>query len=159
LPQFFFTLNQEVVISLQIQELSAEDVERQINKFTDFLYQHLGPYRDEKQAIYKSFQYYLKESGGGNVFTATNEESELLGVCVVLNTNMAHFLPEKFLIYIAVSSEARGRGLGTKLIQFVQDKLGSDICLHVEKNNPAKKLYERCGFTNKYEEMRFHPNG
>jgi len=28
------------------------------------------------------------------------------------------------------------------------------IALHVEPDNPAKKLYERLGFTNKYLEMR-----
>ena len=29
-----------------------------------------------------------------------------------------------------------------------------DVALHVEPDNPAKKLYERLGFTNKYLEMR-----
>jgi len=29
-----------------------------------------------------------------------------------------------------------------------------DIALHVEANNPAKKLYEKPGFTNPYLEMR-----
>jgi ribosomal protein S18 acetylase RimI-like enzyme len=28
------------------------------------------------------------------------------------------------------------------------------IALHVEPDNPARKLYERIGFTNKYLEMR-----
>ena len=29
-----------------------------------------------------------------------------------------------------------------------------DIALHVEPDNPAKILYEKLGFTNKYLEMR-----
>jgi ribosomal-protein-alanine N-acetyltransferase len=29
-----------------------------------------------------------------------------------------------------------------------------NIALHVEPNNPAKILYEKLGFTNKYLEMR-----
>ncbi|HAB28956.1 MAG TPA: GNAT family N-acetyltransferase, partial [Xanthomarina gelatinilytica] len=29
-----------------------------------------------------------------------------------------------------------------------------DVALHVEPNNPAIKLYESLGFTNKYLEMR-----
>jgi ribosomal protein S18 acetylase RimI-like enzyme len=31
------------------------------------------------------------------------------------------------------------------------------VALHVEPDNPAKKLYERLGFTNKYLEMRYQP--
>jgi len=32
------------------------------------------------------------------------------------------------------------------------------IALHVEPNNPAKGLYEKLGFTNKYLEMRYIKN-
>jgi ribosomal-protein-alanine N-acetyltransferase len=31
-----------------------------------------------------------------------------------------------------------------------------NIALHVEPDNPAKNLYERMGFTNKYLEMRLN---
>ncbi len=30
-----------------------------------------------------------------------------------------------------------------------------DVKLHVEYDNPAKRLYERLGMTSKYAEMRF----
>jgi len=30
-----------------------------------------------------------------------------------------------------------------------------DVKLHVEYDNPAKRLYERIGFKNKYADMRF----
>jgi ribosomal protein S18 acetylase RimI-like enzyme len=69
---------------------------------------------------------------------------------------MQGFLPQHFLVYIAVDPEARGQGVGKKLLDFVKMNLSGDICLHVEADNPARRLYEREGFTNKYLEMRFH---
>ena len=32
-----------------------------------------------------------------------------------------------------------------------------DLALHVEYDNPAKRLYERLGFRSKYAEMRYQP--
>lgn len=67
------------------------------------------------------------------------------------------FLPENFLVYIAVNPGLRGMGIGKKIINFAKDDLNGAICLHVEPDNPARKLYEREGFTNKYLEMRYEP--
>lgn len=67
------------------------------------------------------------------------------------------FLPENFLVYIAVDPTRRGLGIGKKILNYAQEELKGSICLHVEPDNPARKLYEREGFTNKYLEMRYHP--
>ena len=133
--RLIFTRIEEVVISLQIRELEAENVRDQLEDLTEFLYEYLGPYRDDKKAIYKSFRYYLQDSGGGNVFEVTDANETRLGLSVILNTNMADFLPEKFLVYIAVSSDARGQGIGTKFIKHIQEQLGTNICLHGHLSN------------------------
>lgn len=70
---------------------------------------------------------------------------------------MKKFVPENFLVYIAVSEQARGRGIGGQLIDRVQEELNSSICLHVEHDNPAANLYKRKNFTNKYLEFRYEP--
>jgi len=41
-------------------------------------------------------------------------------------------------------------------MQAALDKARGSIALHVEPDNPARKLYEALGFTNKYLEMRLH---
>jgi ribosomal-protein-alanine N-acetyltransferase len=45
--------------------------------------------------------------------------------------------------------------MGKKLMQSTIDNSEGDIALHVEKDNPAKFLYEKMGFTNPYLEMRW----
>lgn len=52
---------------------------------------------------------------------------------------------------IALMPEARGRGLGGALLDAVLRQagaLGADkVSIHVEQNNPARRLYARLGFT------------
>jgi len=53
-----------------------------------------------------------------------------------------------YIDYLAASPQARGRGIGTKLIAFARDNLATRyLMLEVYKNNPkAQALYERLGF-------------
>jgi ribosomal protein S18 acetylase RimI-like enzyme len=63
------------------------------------------------------------------------------------------------LVYIAVDKQYRGKGIGKQLMQEVMQQTNGGIALHVEPDNPAKFLYEKLGFTNKYLEMRYvHPS-
>ena len=59
------------------------------------------------------------------------------------------------LVYIAVHGSQRGKGVGQQLIERAFEATEGDIALHVEPDNPARRLYERLGFTNKYLEMRW----
>ena len=50
---------------------------------------------------------------------------------------------------IALLPEFCGLGLGSQLITSVQEegrRTGKDVTIHVEKFNPALRLYERLGF-------------
>jgi ribosomal protein S18 acetylase RimI-like enzyme len=67
---------------------------------------------------------------------------------------MAGYIPENILVYIAVHAKTRGKGYGKKLMNKAIELADGDIALHVEPNNPAKFLYEKLGFENKYLEMR-----
>lgn len=53
------------------------------------------------------------------------------------------------LMDIALVAAHRGRGIGTALVQRVLEEAlsaGKPITLHVEADNPARRLYERFGF-------------
>ena len=47
------------------------------------------------------------------------------------------------------------RGIGGRLIEHCLGLCNGDVKLHVEYDNPAKRLYERLGFESKYAEMRW----
>jgi ribosomal protein S18 acetylase RimI-like enzyme len=49
----------------------------------------------------------------------------------------------------------RGKGVGSKIIRKGFELADGDVKLHVEYDNPAKRLYERLGMTTKYAEMRY----
>ncbi|MDV6374752.1 GNAT family N-acetyltransferase [Deinococcus arenicola] len=128
-------------------ELSAEDTQR----VAEFLHTHLDEYGDALEDI-QACLVYAKERGGS--VTYAEEDGEILGAVITNRTGMSRFIPENILVYIAVHGKTRGRGLGKQLMEMVLDNMEGSVALHVEAHNPAKKLYERLGFTNKYLEMR-----
>ncbi len=71
---------------------------------------------------------------------------------------MQGFVPENLLVYIATHNRFRGQGIGKKMMRLALETAEGNVALHVEPNNPAKILYEKLGFTNKYLEMRYHKN-
>lgn len=124
-------------------------------KIVDFLYQHLEQFRDDTDSINNAIEYALGESSrmGGFVIVAYFNE-EIAGVVVVNKTGMKGYIPENILVYIAVHTELRGKGLGKTLMEKALELAEGNIALHVEHDNPARFLYEKLGFSNKYLEYR-----
>ncbi|PKN72624.1 MAG: GNAT family N-acetyltransferase [Candidatus Cloacimonetes bacterium HGW-Cloacimonetes-3] len=121
-----------------------------------YLHEHLDKFTDAPSAISKSIDYaFSGESGKGGYLLLALEENELIGAVVINKTGMEEFIPEYLLVYIAVHKDWRGKGIGSKLIKHVFDTCKGAIALHVEYDNPAKRLYERLGFKSKYAEMRW----
>ncbi|TNE81271.1 MAG: GNAT family N-acetyltransferase [Bacteroidetes bacterium] len=125
-------------------------------RIAQFLFQHLGQYGDPKEHILKCLDYavgFYKHQGGFIVLA--EEGQEIIGAVVVNKTGMEDYIPENILVYIAVHEDHRGKGLGKILMEKALGFAKGSVALHVEPDNPAKKLYERLGFTNKYLEMRY----
>lgn len=127
------------------------------NQILSFLFKHLGQYGDAKQDIQKAIDYALKRKGrpGGLLLVATDEQ-KIIGAVVINQTGMEGYIPENILVYIATHNLYRGKGVGKSLMQMAIEQAEGNIALHVEPDNPAKKLYEKLGFTNKYLEMRLN---
>ncbi|MFP4060802.1 MAG: GNAT family N-acetyltransferase [Bacteroidota bacterium] len=131
---------------------------KEIDRITDFLYEHLDQFRDEWEHIRKAIQYSLKETSDDGGYVITSEENgQITGAVVVNRTGMEGYIPENILVYIAVNKDYRGKGLGKQLMNKAIELADGAIALHVEHDNPARYLYEKLGFTNKYLEMRLYP--
>lgn len=134
-----------------LNRISSIETERIVN----FLYKNLDEYGDSKTAIRKSIEYATKERAGlGGYIFITEYNDEITAAVIVNKTGMEEYIPENILVYIAVHREHRGKGLGKQIMSYVLENCRGDIALHVEKDNPAKFLYEKLGFTNPYLEMR-----
>jgi [ribosomal protein S18]-alanine N-acetyltransferase len=141
----------------QIETLSALDSATYLQKLeiADFLFKHLEEYGDPHEHIMRCLDYsFDKALDKGGFVVLAREEGQIVGAVVMNKTGMSGYIPDNILVYIAVDTSQRGKGLGRKLMSTAVNMANGDIALHVEPDNPAKKLYEKLGFTSKYLEMR-----
>lgn len=137
---------------MDVLTYNGEGIEKISTTVRDFLFEHLEEYGDEIEDIANCLKY--AQNRGGAVIIASLDK-EIFGAVVLNETGMKGYIPENILVYIAVSGKARGKGIGKKLMEKAIEITEGDIALHVEKDNPARFLYEKVGFTNPYLEMRY----
>ena len=109
----------------------------------------------DKADILKCVDYAVKDvsSFGGHILIGS--VNDIIASIVIINkTGMKGYIPENILVYIATNRDFRGQGIGKAMMEESIKLANGSIALHVEPNNPAKFLYEKLGFTNKYLEMR-----
>ena len=122
-----------------------------------FLYESLKPYEDPLPVVKQGITDALKPKTRPSGFVLIAEiNKKPVGALLMLNTGMKDYIPENFLLMVAVDPSARGKGIGAKIIKRSFEITEGDVKLHVEYDNPAKRLYERLGMTSKYAEMRYH---
>ena len=138
---------------------NADFVSISRNEFLGFLFNHLDQFGDPLEDIEKCLNYaFSDEKSGGGFALAAFEGKELVGAVIMNKTGMSGYIPDWILVYIAVDASKRGKGIGKLLIEEVYKNCDGGIKLHVEYDNPAKRLYERMGFENKYADMRYTPS-
>lgn len=126
-----------------------------VDAISEFLFEHLQEYGDPKSQIISCLDFAMGINGGLGGFTViATDGDKIIGVVIVNKTGMGGYIPENILVYIATHNSYRGKGVGKALMQEAIKQSEGDIALHVEKDNPARFLYEKLGFTNPYLEMR-----
>jgi ribosomal protein S18 acetylase RimI-like enzyme len=125
------------------------------NAVADFLSDHLDQFGDKKEDIMKAIDFSVKDRASFGGFTlVAKDNGNIIGAVVVNQTGMEGYIPENILVYIATHRNYRGKGVGKSLMQEAINMAHGDIALHVEPDNPARHLYQKLGFDNKYLEMR-----
>ncbi len=123
--------------------------------FVAFLHHTMQPYNDTLEDTARGVSHALGEEGGNGGFIVLERvNGGLAGGVVMLNTGMKGYVPEVILLMISVDPRLRGKGLGRHLIERAVAECRGEVKLHVESDNPARRLYERLGFEQKYLEMR-----
>jgi DNA-binding MarR family transcriptional regulator/GNAT superfamily N-acetyltransferase len=127
-----------------------------IKLLTAFLHEALKPYEDTPEDIERGIRDALTAVGREGGFLLIMElEGKITGALVMQKTGMQGYVPENILLFVAVPPDCRGKGLGRSLIEYALSLVEGNVKLHVEYDNPARRLYERVGFTSKYAEMRY----
>jgi DNA-binding MarR family transcriptional regulator/GNAT superfamily N-acetyltransferase len=127
-----------------------------IQRLTNFLHESLKPYEDTPEDIEQGIRDAFTPRGREGGFVLIAEfKGRIAGALVMQKTGMKGYVPENILLFVAVSPEERGKGMGRKIVEHALNVVKGNVKLHVEYDNPARRLYERIGFTSKYAEMRY----
>lgn len=107
------------------------------------------PWSDAEKAAFLDMQFRAQHAHYQNYYRAAlwlvvMHEGQDIGRLYLDRTPVEHCI-----IDIALLPAHRGRGLGEPLLRDLLDEAGAagkPVAIHVEKNNPAMRLYRRLGF-------------
>ncbi len=121
-----------------------------------FFHETMKPYHDSIPDIERALDYaFSKEKGEGGFLMLAQLDGKLAGALLMLNTGMKGYIPENILLFVTIDPQLHGHGLGGVLVKRCIDECDGSVKLHVDYDNPARRLYERLGFKSKYAEMRY----
>jgi GNAT superfamily N-acetyltransferase len=133
-----------------------------LEQLGDFFHRTMTPWGDSREDIDRALSdLFSGKNGAGGFLELLGDEqgpdnkTRLVGALCMLETGMSGYVPSHILLYVSVHPDLRGKGMGRQLVQRAVDRCPGAVKLHVEYDNPAKRLYERLGFTSKYAEMRY----
>ncbi len=123
-----------------------------LTPFITLMQENLGRFGDPSHEMLEAIEAAFKD---GFVMEARDADGTL-GHVVLTPMELNEFFPRYHLSYIAVGTNARGKGVGSILLEEAIRITDGDLSLHVDTDNAnAIKLYEKFGFQKKYYRMLY----
>jgi len=105
---------------------------------------------EDKKARFLKMQFTAQHQYYQDYYTETDFLIILLDELPVGRLYLARWPGEIRIVDLALLSAHRNAGIGTRILRDVlaeAERAGKPVRIHVEKLNPALRLYERLGFT------------
>lgn len=104
---------------------------------------------EERQATFVRSQFAMQSGHYAAHFPDASRELVLVDGVAAGRLYVQHGPALTHVVDIALLPEFRGAGVGTRLLEEVLEEAGARgvaVTIHVERHNPATRLYERLGF-------------
>jgi ribosomal protein S18 acetylase RimI-like enzyme len=136
---------------IALRPITPQDVPFLACVYASTRWDELAPtgWSDEEKAVFCRRQFdaqsaHYRENYPGASLQIIERDGVSIGRLYV-----AHWEREIRIMDIALLPEHRGAGIGTELLRDLQEEArstGKSLTIHVERFNPALRLYERLGF-------------
>lgn len=106
------------------------------------------PWSPEQKAAFLAQQFAAQTSHYARQYPGMSADVVVLAGEPAGRLLVARSDDEILVVDISLLPAFRGRGVGTALLRGLLDEAaaGRRLCVHVEMDNPARRLYERLGF-------------
>jgi len=134
---------------VEYQFLNTTDFVTTLEKdaIVNFLMNNLGAYLDTHSNVSKAVEYALSKfpHQGGFVLIARVDE-KIVGIAVNNTTSFEGYFAKNILIFLNVTEEFRGQGIGGKLLDQTMVYAKGSMIVRLQEPVSGSKLFTRAGF-------------
>jgi ribosomal protein S18 acetylase RimI-like enzyme len=137
--------------NVQFRPIMAEDRETLYQIYASTRTEELSvvPWSDADKDRFLRMQFHAQTSHYEKHFSHAEFQLLLIGDKPAGRLYVDQTGPQILIVDISLLPAFRGQGIGTSILQDLIARsisAGKSLIIHVEKNNPAKRLYHRLGF-------------
>lgn len=100
-----------------------------------------------QSSIRKAIDFASRESAslGGIIITIQDKNQQIIGAGIMNKTGMSEYFPENLLVYLVIKKSHRRKGLGTQIIQRMQQLCKGEMAALTFNSSSAISFYAKQG--------------